>query len=279
MNLFFLTFFIYKELRNRLLRIIFLIINYLKFIFLFLLTFCEEVFMNNFWDRNCFKVFLSHTFNQESKQYVSQLKQELKFYGISCFVAHEDIYPNQEWQDKIKQALHQMDGFIALLTKDFHNNFWTDQEVGFAVCRKVPIISVKIESDPKGFISIFQAVINNDNVSTQIAQSFIKNDKMIDPYIKAIENCTSWDNGNRLSKLLSSIGKLSENQKERLRLAFNDNNEISGSFGFAGDSRYNNGKNLVDELNRLSPESSYYYAFNFNGSKKEIVKIDITSVF
>ena len=64
---------------------------------------------------------------------------------MSCFVAHVDIHPTKEWQDEIESALSSMDGFVALLTDKFHESDWTDQEVGFALARGVPIIAVRLK--------------------------------------------------------------------------------------------------------------------------------------
>ncbi|MGA9048524.1 MAG: toll/interleukin-1 receptor domain-containing protein, partial [Dehalococcoidia bacterium] len=108
------------------------------------------------WGRaGYFRVFLSH--KSEVKEETAKLKEKLKIYGITCFVAHTDIEPTKEWQTEIENALHSMDALIALLTDDFHNSDWTDQEVGFAFGRSVPIIPVKLGRDPYGFMGKFQA--------------------------------------------------------------------------------------------------------------------------
>ena len=217
--------------------------------------------MNNIYDQGFFKVFLSHDSNKETKKYTDDLKEELHFFGISCFVAHNNIYPGQEWEKKINLALCQMDGFIALLTNTFHGNIWTDQELGFAVCKKVPIIPVAFENiNPKGFIAKLQSVVyDSKEVSTKIAQTFIKDCKMIDPYLSAVKECQSYNVANKLSQLLSSIEILSEYQKEGLFFAFNNNIEINQSYGFKGEYGWNNGKSLAYELNRLSSESQFAY--------------------
>ncbi|BBO89700.1 toll/interleukin-1 receptor domain-containing protein [Desulfosarcina ovata] len=75
------------------------------------------------WDKKCFRVFLSH--KAEVKTETAGLKDKLKLYGISCFVAHEDIDPTREWQNEIENALHTMDSFVALLTDGFHDSLWT----------------------------------------------------------------------------------------------------------------------------------------------------------
>lgn len=67
------------------------------------------------------------------KKEAAALKDSLSIYGISCFVAHMDIHPTKEWQSEIENALSSMDSLVALMTKDFHNSLWTDQEIGFVL--------------------------------------------------------------------------------------------------------------------------------------------------
>ena len=86
------------------------------------------------------------------------LKDELAIFGVSCFVAHKDIQPTKAWQDEIERALANMDGFVALMTVDFHDSDWADQEVGFALARGVPIIAVRLGRNPYGFIGKFQGL-------------------------------------------------------------------------------------------------------------------------
>jgi hypothetical protein len=96
---------------------------------------------NRIWgERDAFRLFLSH--KSEVKKETAALKESLQLFGVSCFVAHMDIHPTKLWQDEIEIALASMDGFVALLTEKFHESDWTDQEVGFAFARGVPIVAV-----------------------------------------------------------------------------------------------------------------------------------------
>ena len=98
------------------------------------------------WGKNGYRVFLTH--KAEVRKETAALKDKLKLYGISCFVAHEDIHPTKEWQNEIENALSSMDALIALMTEGYHDSDWTDQEIGFAFGRGVPIISVRLGKDP-----------------------------------------------------------------------------------------------------------------------------------
>jgi hypothetical protein len=58
--------------------------------------------------------------------------------------------------------------------------------------------------------------------------------------------------GNELAELLPSIQHLSKSQVDRLCAAFNENSELSGSFGFNGVKPREYGKGLIVHLERIT---------------------------
>lgn len=213
------------------------------------------------WGDVGFRVFLSH--KSEVKKETAALKDGLRLFGISCFVAHEDIHPTKAWQDEIENALASMDGFVALMTEDFHDSNWTDQEVGYAVARGVPIIAVRLGKDPYGFIGKFQALSSTWQSSVEdIAKILIKNDQILNTYIQALRYCPSWDSGNTLAKVFPGIEKLTASQIDALVAAYNETSELRGSFGFNGTKPYTYGSGLVSYLNRLG-ERQFKYSSKF----------------
>ena len=56
-----------------------------------------------FWKKGMLKVFLSHL--AVDRTFAGALQQCLFEYGISCFVAHNDIEPTMEWLAEIETAL------------------------------------------------------------------------------------------------------------------------------------------------------------------------------
>lgn len=204
---------------------------------------------NRVWGNEGYRVFLSH--KNEVKKETAKLKEILKPFGISGFVAHEDIYPTQEWQDEIENALFSMDAFVALLTEGFHDSVWTDQEVGVAFGRGVPIISVKLGKDPYGFIGKFQALSCSwDDAAKEIVKILVRHDKMLNAYIGAVERCPSFGHGNILAEILSHIDKPSDQQVSWLISAFNENEQLQGSYGFNGKRPYSYGNGLTDYLKK-----------------------------
>ena len=204
---------------------------------------------NRIWKREFFRVFLSH--KAEVKKETSVLKDILKIFGVSCFVAHEDIHPTKEWQSEIENALHTMDAFVALMTKDFHDSLWTDQEIGFAFGRGVSIIPVKLGKDPYGFIGKFQALSCTwETAHLEILKILIKKEPMINAYINAVKNCKNFDEANHLSTLLPFIEKLSKGNLENLINAFNKNDQVNSSYGFIGSKPGIYGYGLLPLLHR-----------------------------
>jgi hypothetical protein len=202
------------------------------------------------WGDVGFRLFLSH--KSEVKKETAALKEGLRLFGISCFVAHEDIHPTKAWQDEIENALASMDGFVALMTESFHDSHWTDQEVGYAVAQGVPIIAVRLGKDPYGFIGKFQALSSTWLTAVEdVVKLLINNDQVFSGYIQALGACSSFEAGNSLAKVLPSIEKLNASQIDALVAAYNNNGEIRGSFGFNGTKSPMYGPGLVSHLNRL----------------------------
>ena len=202
------------------------------------------------WGDESFRLFLSH--KSEVKKEAATLKDGLQLFGISCFVAHEDIHPTKAWQDEIENALASMDGFVALMTEGFHDSDWTDQEVGYAVARGVPIIAVRLGKDPYGFIGKFQGLASTwQTADLDIVKILIKSDSMLNAYIQALHKCPSWNSGITLSRVLPSITSLTVPQIDALVAAYNGNLELRGSFGFNGTKSSMYGPGLVPYLNHL----------------------------
>ncbi|MCM1987484.1 toll/interleukin-1 receptor domain-containing protein [Methanococcoides seepicolus] len=195
-----------------------------------------------------YKVFLSH--KSEDKIKAAKLKDELEIFGISAFVAHEDIHPIHIWQDEIENALFSMDTLVALMTKGFHDSDWTDQEIGVAFGLKIPIIPLRFGKDPYGFIGKFQGLTCDWSCAAkEIVQILFKNNQMLDAYINAVKNCPNYDNASKLSTMLPIIDHLSDQQVINLISAFNENTQINDSYRF---------KNLVSHLNRIMDKRYEY---------------------
>lgn len=108
------------------------------------------------WRNGYFRMFISHITSK--KKQASRLKAVLEDYGITSFVAHEDINPTKEWQKEIQRALNSMDCMSAMLYDGFHQSNWCDQEVGIALGRNITVLPLLPDSDPYGFLGEYQGI-------------------------------------------------------------------------------------------------------------------------
>ncbi len=108
----------------------------------------------SFWKTGFFRLFISHT--SPNKISAHNLKAALPKYRIAAFVAHDDIDPTKEWQLEIERALRTADSLAAIITPDFIESRWCDQEVGFAFGRGKLVVPLCKESVPHGFLGKYQ---------------------------------------------------------------------------------------------------------------------------
>lgn len=204
--------------------------------------------LTRIWGEGGFRLFLSH--RASAKKRTSELKERLALFGFAAFVAHSDIQPTKAWQEEIENALASMDGLVALMTKDFHESEWTDQEVGYAFARGVPIVAVRLGLDPYGFIGKFQGVATTwDKAALDITKVLVQSDRGLAAYIAALRHCPSWNDANTLADVLPAILKLTERQVDDLISTYNETSELRGGWGFNGSRPGSYGPGLVYYLN------------------------------
>ena len=215
----------------------------------------ETVINDRIWGNGKLRVFLSH--KAEHKVETAKIQEELVEYGISSFVAHNDIEPTREWQAEIENALHTMDVLVALLTESFQQSNWTDQEIGFALGRKKQDIAVRMGTDPYGFIGRYQAVSATwDNATEEIVKYLMKYEQMVDLFIELMNKCHSFAQANKLGELLPFIETMGNTQESSMIQAFHNNDQVNRSYGFIGDDS-DEYKGLVYHLNRISTQLSH----------------------
>ncbi|WP_278355101.1 MULTISPECIES: toll/interleukin-1 receptor domain-containing protein [Idiomarina] len=190
-----------------------------------------------FWLSGEARVFLSHL--AKNKVETTQLKNQLESFGISAFVAHEDIEPTKEWQTEIESALATMDALIALLTPGFKESNWCDQEVGVAIGRRLPIISIRQGLDPYGFIGKYQAVQGAGKKTPQLAKEifdlFITNPvigpKITDALVKKLTESYSFERSKTLIGYIKQSNFLNSKHSGAMKEAVKSNSQVNGSWG------------------------------------------------
>ena len=116
----------------------------------------------------------------------------LKEHNINTFVAKYDIKSGEKWSNKIKDSLRESQVFLSIITKEYHNSSYTDQEVGMALAMNIHIIPIRLDdSIPKGFLNEIHAEkfsinvsANCDDLVTEIKEEY----KLANSKIKEIPN-------------------------------------------------------------------------------------------
>lgn len=122
--------------------------------------------MPEIWKPGRVKLFISHRDTHKSK--ANELARALEPYGISSFVAHDTIEPMTQWQAEIRKGLETMDIMLAFVTDDFHKSPWTNQEIGYALGRDIPVLALKLQqTDPGGFLGHEQALRGSLDAPTE----------------------------------------------------------------------------------------------------------------
>ncbi|MHB8067986.1 MAG: toll/interleukin-1 receptor domain-containing protein [Desulfobaccales bacterium] len=164
------------------------------------------------------KIFLSYS--NADKELASKVKRVLESYNLEVFLAHDDIEPSAEWIDTILAELKACDIFIPILTDNFDDSNWTDQESGIAFAFNKLIVPLKVTVDPHGFISRFQAL---KLITTNIKASLEKLIKVLgskpvigdltkDALINKFADSWSFDNATANTELLLSINDYNSRQ-------------------------------------------------------------------
>lgn len=163
------------------------------------------------WRNGYFRMFISHITSK--KQQASNLKTALEEYGITSFVAHEDINPTREWQKEIQRALNSMDCMSAMLYDGFHESNWCDQEVGIALGRSITVLPLILDYDPYGFLGEYQGIkikgLRPVDLAKQIFTILCDNSNTRNKYLSCLTNLllssNSKDDAIKWLKLIEQI--------------------------------------------------------------------------
>jgi len=130
----------------------------------------------DFWKDGYVKIFVSHL--SSNRERMSAMKLGLANWGISAFIAHEDIEASREWRDEVEAGLESMDVLVAVVEPGFKESDWCVQEVGYALGRRIDIIPLRAGLDPFGFFGKYQGIQIKgkypEQVANEIAQTLLK---------------------------------------------------------------------------------------------------------
>ena len=178
-------------------------------------------------------VFISYS--SDDKVYAGELKNFLESYGLSAFLAHEDIQPTLDWQEEILRNLRSCDIFIPIFSPAFKDSKWTDQETGIAFGLQKLIIPIRKGVDPYGFIGKLQGCNSESyiNVLDVLSNYSSLKDSLISCLLRSLEKVTNFDKASIFVKHLEKCNDLTKLQaNEVVRIAIKND-----QFGLCWDGR------------------------------------------
>ena len=196
--------------------------------------------LQEIWTPRRFRLFLSHLSTEKKK--VAAFKEKLGLCGISAFVAHEDIEPSTVWQERIELALRSMDALGAILTDGFHRSPWTDQEVGWALGRAVPVLSVRCGLSPYGLFGKYQAIPGSldepAKLAVAFAQTLLKHEQtraaMRRSLFSSFVESDSYLMTQALNRMIQNLPDISTEERKMLLAACKENKNVSEAYYITG---------------------------------------------
>lgn len=184
------------------------------------------------WKAGKLKLFASHLASEQAS--IGSVGSTLSLYGVSCFVAHNSIAPSEEWQNVIETALRTCDAMAVFLHKGFHESYWCDQEVGYALARRVPVLPINIDIMPYGFMGKLQAVKCQEDSALQIAWKIVQwlvrtpatHAPIAAGLVTCFEGARSYDMTRRIYGLIEQLPSYTPLQLQRLETAASENDQV-----------------------------------------------------
>lgn len=182
------------------------------------------------------RIFISHS--HKDKGQAAQLKKWLELFGFEAFVAHEDIQPSKEWEREILSFLQKSDVFIPILTTDFYESEWTEQETGIALSREVFPLPLKLGMNPQGFLKKYQALNCPSGISQEVAEKVLTvlggnpalKSRVLNSLVRALETSSSFDQSNLIARQLSTFDELPGAYVVAICKAWLENNQVTHAF-------------------------------------------------
>ena len=119
------------------------------------------------------EAFLSYATLDKAK--AAKVKQVLEANNVTTFLFHDDLEVSADWRKQILAHLDTSSALIAIVTQSFANSIWSNQEVGIAIGKGLPVIPLMFggSSELKGFIEMYQGIPVSDNNLEQVVKSAI----------------------------------------------------------------------------------------------------------
>ena len=187
-------------------------------------------------------VFVSYS--SADKDLAGRLKRRLSEFGITAFLAHDDIPGGAEWKDVIRKEIRGCHLLVALVTDTYHEHEYTDQELGMAIFAEKAVVCIGVDGGtPRGFALSYQHIPYNTNeadmerLGAEVLDAVLANmdgEKRVDFAVGCLLYSRHFRDSDVLAKYIGADVRLSESQAILLAKAFVENNQVHGATRFEG---------------------------------------------
>jgi hypothetical protein len=186
------------------------------------------------WKSGYTRVFLSHS--AQHKEFAGEVAHELAVRGIHAFVAHDAMEYSQPWQEQIEHALRTMEAFVALVHPEARESTWCNQEIGWALGRRIPRYVVRMGADPAGFVGREQWPSANTRTAKQVAQLVYcwvaglleLGPSIVDGLFNALAAAGNYVDAGAASERVAALESLAPRDWERLHEVWWSNDQLYG---------------------------------------------------
>lgn len=183
-------------------------------------------------------IFASHLYKHKS--FIHEVKTELDRYGINLFVAHDSIPADSIWQEEIERSLDCADAGLAFLHDDFRESPWCNQEVGWLLGRRVPVMSLQFDNPPEGPLAKHQAPDARNKEIQDLVSDIIRRisakklllPSLAESLIAGMSKSPGYSTTDLIWHHLKRITSLDHRQCSALLDACKNNNQIYGAYSF-----------------------------------------------
>ncbi len=185
-----------------------------------------------------FNVFISH--GVEDGEFAADLKQNLEFGGINCFAGFADGELDAKMLEAIITGLDNADVLVSLNSEDSSGSAICNQEIGFALGKELPVISLNLGASLQGLLSPLPSLDScsfdtDKNIALKIIDQMLQypqiGPKLTDVLVERLVTCASPVDSFRIigfcRKALAFSKDMTASQLYELRKAARENDQIA----------------------------------------------------
>lgn len=179
-------------------------------------------------------IFISHSSKNEAT--AKKIRTQLEENHYKCFLSGDDLEADDDWQDEILSALYGCSVFLGLVSKDFINSLFCQQEIGAAIALGKPRMFIKYNdvSSLPGFVARYQACKHQKMIETLDTKPRYRSVR-VSAWTRAVSVVGNYSQANEVQKRFENEwDEMDYGEKLTWLLAASSNSQVFGEGYHAG---------------------------------------------